>query len=332
MGQILIGIDVGGTTTAGGLFTSGGDVVDVLQVPTHQEGPGTAVDTLLGVVGDLVAEAHRRGLDPAGIGVGIPGVVDPGTGAMALFPNHVPELGGVRLAERIEAKTGLPAFIDNDVNALALAEWRFGLGRGAASLVLLAIGTGVGGGIILDGHLVRGRRGYGGELGHVPINVAGPVCMCGCRGCVAVYLGGASLAQRARELDAGRPGSVLRALAGGDPAAITSELVFRAAAAGDAAMQSLVSEACEALAASLGGVLNALNPDVVVVTGGVAASLIPLREDVLGRLRGYALQGILETTAIHFVGADKQRTALGGGALVLYELARRSVGSAHRED
>jgi glucokinase len=197
--------------------------------------------------------------------------------------------------------------------------------------VVLAIGTGVGGGIIVDGRLVRGQRGYGGELGHVPIDLDGPLCMGGCRGCLAAYLASTSLSRRARELGVPVPGSALRALAGVDPAAITSELVFRAAAAGDAAMRALVDEACEALAAGLGGILNSLNPDVVVVTGGVVASLVPLREDVLRRARGYALPGVLETTPIHFVRADKQRTALGGAALVLYELARRRVGRAHQE-
>jgi len=197
--------------------------------------------------------------------------------------------------------------------------------------VVLAIGTGVGGGIIIDGQLARGHRGYGGELGHVPLNFSGPTCMCGCRGCLAAYLSGGLMARRARELSARRPGSPLLALAGGDPAAITSALVFRAAAAGDDAMAELVDEACEALAAGLGGILNALDPEVVVVTGGVVPSLLPLREDVLRRTRGYVLPGIQPASRVRFVAADKRRTARGGAALVLYELARRSLAGAHPE-
>ena len=331
MSRVLMGVDVGGTTISGGLFTPAGEIVHVLQTPTHREGPGTAVDALLGVVGDLVAEAHRQGLELTGVGIGIPGVVDPRTGVMPAFPNHVPEFGDVQLAERIHAKTGLPVFIDNDVNALALAEWMFGLGRGASSLVVLAIGTGLGGGIVVEGHLMRGHRGYAGELGHVSLNLSGPRCMCGCRGCLAAYLGGESLARRARELSGHRPDSTLLALAGGDPEAVTSALVFRAAAAGDAAMMGLVDEACEALAAGLGGILNAFNPEVVVVTGGVVQSLLPLREDVMRRAGNYALPGILPKTRVHFVTADKRRTALGGAALVLYELARRSLAESQPE-
>ncbi|HUF91564.1 MAG TPA: ROK family protein, partial [Candidatus Limnocylindria bacterium] len=170
MTRALIGIDVGGTTTSGCLVTGTGEVLSVLQTATHREGPGTAVETVLGLVGELVTEADRRPVTLAGVGVGIPGVVDPRTGAMRSLPNLVPELSDVPLAERIHAKTGLPAFVDNDVNALALAEWTFGLARNAGSLVVLAVGTGVGGGIIVDGHLVRGHRGCGGEWGHVSVN------------------------------------------------------------------------------------------------------------------------------------------------------------------
>jgi glucokinase len=189
--------------------------------------------------------------------------------------------------------------------------------------VLLALGTGVGGGIIVDGHLVRGHRGFGGEWGHVSVNFNGPECMCGCRGCLAVYLAGEWMARRARESLARHPDSALLALAGGNPAAITAALVFRAAASGDLLAGAMVNEACEALAASLGGIVNALNPEILIVTGGVAESLVPLREDVLRRTAAYGLPGVLEQTAVHFVAADKQRTALGGAALVLYELARR---------
>jgi glucokinase len=330
MSEGLIGIDVGGTTISGGLYTAAGALLHVVQTPTHREGPGTAVETLLDVTGRLVAEAHRQGVVPAGVGVGIPGAVDPRTGVMPPFPNHVPEFGDVPVAERIQAKTGLPAFVDNDVNALALAEWTFGLARGASSLVLMAIGTGLGGGIIVDGHLVRGHRGFGGELGHIPVDLHGPVCMCGCRGCLAAYLAGSWLPRRAR-VYAAEPGSRVAALAGGDPDAITSETVFRAAAAGDPAMARLVDEACEALAASLGGLLNALNPEVLIVTGGVVESLLPLQDGILQRARRFTLRGVLDSTRIHFALADKRRTALGGAALVLYELARPAAAGAGRD-
>jgi glucokinase len=236
--------------------------------------------------------------------------------------NHVPEFYLVPLAERIGAQTGLPAFVDNDVNALALAEWMFGLGRGTASFVLLAIGTGVGGGVILNDTLVRGHTGCAGELGHMTINFRGPLCICGSRGCLATYVDGFQIAAQARIL-AQRSGSTLLSRAGGDPAAISAAMVFEAAADGDTLAARIVDEACEALAAGLGAIANAFNPEAIVVSGGVANSLARLEADVVRRAAAYALNPALEQTRISIVPSDKRVTVRGGAALVLYELARR---------
>jgi predicted NBD/HSP70 family sugar kinase len=130
---------------------------------------------------------------------------------MARTLHHpVPELADLRLAEQIQARTGIHAFVDNDVNALALGEWTFGLARGATSLVLLAIGTNIGGGIIYDGRVVRGHRGFAGELGHVPINFDGPPCFCGGRGCLGMYVGGRHMAREAANRVRLHPDSLVR--------------------------------------------------------------------------------------------------------------------------
>ena len=158
----IIGVDVGSTTMSGGLVTVEGEILTAVQVPTHRDGRGRALDTLVEMVGGLLVDARSRDLALLGVGVGLPGLVDGGKGVMRSSKNHVPEFHDVPLANRLAAQTGLPAFVDNDVNALALAEWTFGLGRGATSLVLLAIGTGTGGGMILNSELVRGPSGYAG--------------------------------------------------------------------------------------------------------------------------------------------------------------------------
>ena len=156
----------------------------------------------------------------------------------------------------------MPVFVDNDVNALALAEWTWGAGRGARSLVMLALGTGVGGGIILDGRLHRGQSGFGGELGHVPIDFDGPPCICGGRGCLKAYVSGTDIALRGGER-LGRP--------------VGAAEVFRLAAAGDAAADAIVEEACAALGAGLAIIVNGLNPERVLLAGSVAKSLRPAR-------------------------------------------------------
>ncbi|HYE94452.1 MAG TPA: ROK family protein [Terriglobales bacterium] len=327
----LIGVDVGATSISGGLVDAAGDVVAVERRATHARGKGTAVETLLEVITAVLGEARTRELTVGGIGVGLAGVVDAETGTMADYArNHVREFANVPLVERITAATGLPAFVDNDANALALAERAFGVARGASSLALLAIGTEIGGAIMLGETLMRGRSGFGGELGHVPIDfLRGPRCICGGRGCAGAYLGGRVMAAAARRR-AVRTRSKLVAMANGDPRVITSELVFEAARLDDPLARGLVDRACEALAALLAVIVNGLDPEVVVVTGGLAASLEPLREDIIRRTARYAYAMPLARTRIEVVSGDKARTVRGGAALVPYELRRRASDALRR--
>ena len=322
---VLIGVDVGCTTVSGGLVTLDGHVLSSIQAPTSL-GSGTAAHTIVGIVTDLHAEAQTRGLALEAVGVGVPGLVDGERGMLLHSAGaHIADLHQVPLAERISAKTGVPAFVDNDVNVLALGEWMFGLGRGAAACVVLAVGSAVGAGIILDGRLVRGKSGYAGELGHAPIDFNGPPCPCGGRGCLSLYVGGEYLAAEARQRITREPSSLL-ALAGGEAGAITAEAVFVAAAAGDGLARGMVDRACRALGAGIAIAVNGLNPEVVVVTGGVVKSLLPLQGEIIRRAGEYALADSLAGTTIHFVPGHKSQTVRGGAALVLYERARRVAG------
>jgi predicted NBD/HSP70 family sugar kinase len=319
----IIGIDVGSTTMSGGLVTTEGEILATIQAPTPRN--GRAMNVLLEVVDRLLVDASARSLDLLGVGVGLAGLVDAEKGMLRSSANHIPELHDLPLADRLGAHTGLAAFVDNDVNALALAESTFGLGRGASSLVVLAIGTGIGGGIILNSELVRGTSGYAGEFGHMTVNFRGPLCsVCGGRGCMAAYIDGTQLAAQARTLMAPRPGR--------DPEVITAAMVFEAAAAGDRLATRIVDEACEALAAGLGAIVNAFNPEIIVVTGGVAQSLVSLEADIVRRIAAHALGPALEQARIAIVPSDKRTTVLGGAALVLYELRRRDRLGAMRSD
>jgi glucokinase len=325
----LIGIDVGATSIAGGLVTPEGEVLAVEQRRTHARGKGTAVEVLLELVDAMVAQARTRGLRVLGVGAGLAGVVDADGGTMAKESprNHLREFAGVPLAARIASETGLPAFVDNDANALALAEWTFGVAQGASSMVLLAVGTEIGGAIISGGTLLRGHGGFAGELGHVPIHINGPRCICGGRGCAGAYLGGRVIARTARRRSV-RSRSKLVSMAGGDRRAITSELVFEAARLDDPLARMLVDQACEAMAALVTIAVNGLNPEVVIITGGVAASLAPLSEDILRRTGRYAYAPALARTRVEVVSGEKSRTVRGGAALVLYELRRKAATSA----
>lgn len=322
-GAVLIGVDVGGTTMSGGLVTPEGEVVSVVQTSTHGDGAGTALDNLLRMVDALVSRAGERSLSIAGIGIGLPGIVDADAGMLKKGIERVTELAGLPLAERIEAKTGISTFIDNDVNALALGDWSYGHGRGSSSVVVLALGTGLGGAIILDGQLLRGKSGYGGEFGHLPVRFDGRRCVCGARGCLGAYAAGYGLAtewrRRVGQRDDSGSGPVPH-----DPSASNAEEVFQAAARGDRVARSVVEEGCQALGAALGGIVNGLDPEVIVVTGGIVKSLVHWQREILRHAGEHALAPAFALTRIHLVPGDKSQTVRGGAALVLYEQARRA--------
>jgi glucokinase len=289
------------------------------RVPVRAAAAGT-IPAIERLVEALWRRAEGRAV--RGIGVGVPGPVDTAAGRVTEHIPHAPDLAGQPLAALLRARFGLPAYVDNDVNALALAEWRFGAGRGASSLVVLAPGTGFGCGIVLEGRLVRGMSGFGGEFGHTPVKFDGPPCWCGGRGCLAIYASGRGIAEAARARVAGTASAPLLAAAGGDPGEITAQLVFSAAAGGDPAAEAVVDEACQALGAMLGTIVNGLNPEVVVITGGVAESLVRLEKRVLAAAAEYAFARPLAATRISIVAGDKRTTMRGAAALVLYEEER----------
>jgi glucokinase len=321
MGPLIIGIDVGATSISGGLVTPQGQVMTAIESPTRLR--GGAVETLLAIVDDLVERARHGGFDLEGIGVGLPGLVDVDMGMMVSAMNLVPELAHVPLAERLQASTGVPAFVENDVNALAVGQLTFGLGRGARSLAVVAVGTGVGGALVLDGRLVRGHSGCAGEFGHLPVERGGPPCVCGRRGCLNQRAGGRALAEAASRLLARGVASSLPELAGGDRQAITAALIFEAARCGDRLARALVDKACGALGVAVGTIINVLDPGLIIITGGVAASLARFEEQIRAAVAAHALVPALAGTSVRFVPADKRETVRGGAALVLHELNRR---------
>jgi glucokinase len=305
---VTIGVDVGGTTVAAGLVAPDGRVLEHHQAPTHARGPGTALETIGELLERLFEQARARGVRVTGVGVGVPGIVDAERGTVGVDIHYAPELAGAPLGRMLGDRLGVPVFVDNDVNALALGEWTWGAGRGTRSLVVLALGTGVGGGIILDGRLHRGQAGFGGELGHVPIDFDGPPCVCGGRGCLKAYVSGTDIALRA----GARLGRAVAAVE-----------VFRLAADGDAAAGAIVEDVCTALGAGLAIIVNGLNPERVLLAGSVAKSLRPLEARLRAALARYAFAEALRATRLQILALDKDAAVRGGAALVHYETERR---------
>ncbi|PYN87299.1 MAG: transcriptional regulator [Candidatus Rokuibacteriota bacterium] len=314
----IVGVDVGGTTTAVGLVTPDGDVIADASAPTRA-GERDPLETIVGLMAEVTERAGRAARAIAAVGVGVPGPVDAERGIVGDPVTHVAELAGRPLAAELGGRVGLPVFVDNDVNALALGEATLGAARGARSLVVLSTGTGIGAGIVLEGRLVRGAAGFGGELGHAPVKFDGPRCWCGLRGCLALYASGRGIADIARSRVGAGERSTLLAAAGGDPAGITAAVVFSSAQGGDGLAGAIVEEATRALGAMIGTIVNGLNPEVLIVTGGVVESFARLEPKILSAAREYAFPRALAATRVEIVVGDKRASVRGAAALALYE-------------
>ena len=307
--SVLLGVDVGGTSMSAGLVTVDGRVLVTRGRSTHGPDGGDAIERILALTTEVAALPDARAHRLVGVGAGLPGLVDTASGTVGGEAHHVPELTGVPMTKLLAEATGAPAFVDNDVNALALAEGRWGAGRGARSFVLLAVGTGVGGGMVIDARLHRGAGGFGGELGHVPIEFDGRPCICGARGCLKAYVAGPDLADEAsRRL--GRP--------------VDAAGLFDLADGGDGTAEAVVAEATEALAAGLAIIVNGINPERLLVAGSVGRAFARREGDVRARLARRAYKGALATTRVIFLDLDKETSVRGGAALVLYEREQAS--------
>lgn len=259
---VTVGVDVGGTKIAGGVVDASGSVVARRQIPTDPADPQATVGGIVKVARELLASAPAA----RAVGVGAAALID-SSGVIVGAPNLA--WRNLSLRAMLEDRLGVPVLVDNDVNAAAWAEYRFGAGRGASRLVMFALGTGIGGGIVIDGRLERGAHGLGAELGHMIVERGGPACACGNHGCLEALASGTAIARAARERIAS--GSPVLAAADGDPAAITGEMVGAAAVEGDSFARELLAEAGRALGVGLANAANIFDPDRIVVGGGVVA-------------------------------------------------------------
>jgi len=263
-----IGVDIGGTNIKIAAVWNDGRVVSSRVLSTHvADGPETACSRILHCVLDLTRSESIPVQEMRAIGMDCAGLVDPERGVVIDSPN-LRSWEQYPLAARLAEAVGVPVFLENDVNAMAYGEWRCGAGRGARHLVCMTLGTGVGGGLVLDGRLYRGARGAAAEIGHMTIDHRGPRCTCPNVGCLERHLGAAYIAERTRERLAHDPRtSTLRDVTAED---LSPEMLSAAADAGDALAADVLEETGELLGHGLVSLLNVFNPERVVIGGGVA--------------------------------------------------------------
>jgi glucokinase len=287
----VIGVDIGGTNTVVGVVpVEGGEPVATRTRATRPaRGADAVVDDVAEMAGEVVAElgglVGRHAGKVVGVGVGCPGPLDLDTGVVLWTPN----LGWKdypirdRVAERLE----LPASLDNDANCATYGEWWQGAGRGVRTLAGLTLGTGIGGGLVLDGRLVRGASGTAGEFGHTTIDLTGRRCACGNYGCLEAYASGPNIAARAREGIRAGYESILVDLVGGDLDEITALTVYDAILLGDSYALEVMLETAKVLGAGVANIVNMFNPEMIVIVGGVTRAgdhlFAPLRAEVRRR-------------------------------------------------
>jgi glucokinase len=278
---IFVGVDIGGTKIAAGLVDANGEISSQKRVAMVSN---SSADDGLNAVLSAIAQVlppHSDGI--SGIGICAPGPLDPITGII-LNPPNVPCWRNFPLAESVQKVHRVPVKVDNDANAAALAEARWGAGRGYRNVFYATIGTGIGTGIVMDGHVYHGRTGAAGEGGHMSIDYRGPLCGCGKPGCIEVLASGTAIARRAREhVAAGHKSSMLE-LASGDARAITGEIVRKAFDGGDALAREILTDTAGMIALWLGNIVDLLDPDVIVIGGGAAVLLKTFFDDIRNRI------------------------------------------------
>jgi glucokinase len=263
----VIGIDAGGTKLLGGVV----DEDLVVHHRVHRLWRGADRTETLDIMLEAVEEVRAAAPDVEGVGFGIPSLIDHDRGA-SITSVHLP-LDGVPFRDLMAERLGLPVYVDNDANVAVLAEHRFGAARGASYVVLLALGTGIGGGLVLGGKLYRGALGAGAELGHMVVDLDGPLCSGDCpnRGCLEAVASGAALGREGTAAAERSPDSALgRALAEGR--SITGALVTELGHDGDEVARDVLELIGRRLGAGITSLVNAFNPEVVVITGGVIAA------------------------------------------------------------
>jgi glucokinase len=321
-GRYLIGVDLGGTKImAGALSEDGRHHYGMRSVPTQPEqGPEMVIERLIalveGVILDAMAETNAARRDFVGIGMGAPGPLDRKQGLVVVAPN----LGwrNVPLRDIVSTRLGIPVTIDNDANCATLGEWWQGAARGAKTVVGFTIGTGIGGGIVIDGKLFHGASDVAGEIGHTTIELNGRHCKCGNYGCLEAYASGPAIATRAREvLVREESASLLPGMVDGDYDQITAQTVYDAAQNGDAVAQEVVRDTARYLGAGIASLLNILNPDTVVVAGGVTAAGEALFAPLRAEVRRRAFRPAVE--AVRIVPAELPGTAGVVGAVAVFK-------------
>lgn len=323
-GRYIVGVDLGGTTVSTGVVSWDGSRVIARHTAATEadKGPKYVVDKIIGMARGSMREAAREdGIgedDIVGIGIGSPGPLNRATGTVIETPN----LGwrNFPLRDLVANAVGLPAELDNDANAATIGEWWVGAGRDVQTMIGVTLGTGIGGGIVLGGEIFHGASDVAGEIGHMSIDSTGRKCKCGNYGCLEAYASGPAIAARAVEGLASGEQSVLPDLVDGDLSRITAETVYEGIVAGDAYARDVMRDTAKFLGSGLASLINILNPEMIVISGGVTRAGDHLLEPLRNEVKRRAFRNAFE--ACRIVTSDLGSMAGVIGAAYVFRSAR----------
>ncbi|MFP6762539.1 MAG: ROK family protein [Planctomycetaceae bacterium] len=286
MSTLVAGVDLGGTTASLALAHPDGTVECETRIDTESyQGPLSVLER---IAEGLLGLAREAGEQPATLGIGLPGLVDIERGISKFMPNLPTNWVDIEVAGILTSHVGCPVAVINDARAATLGELRFGHGREARSLALFTLGTGIGGGLAIDGRLRLGPVGAAGEFGHLAVIPYGPLCGCGNRGCLETLISGPALTGEAVRLMRSGRAPILNDLVAGDISLVTPRTMAEAARAGDTVLKSTITSRSEYLGIGVANVVTVVHPEIIVLSGGVAEMgeliLEPVRRTIRERV------------------------------------------------
>jgi glucokinase len=323
--EYAVGIDLGGTNLKGGLVSRRGGVRSFSVTPSGtREGQRGVWTALSEMTSRLLAVAADHGLIPLGIGVATPGIIDTRFGGLTGGAENLPGWKNTPFMKLLHERFGLPVHAHNDVSATVIGEFHHGAGVGKKHVILVSFGTGVGGGIIIDGRFYGGASGYAGEVGHLVTRAFGQTCACGIRGCweTSASIGGIlAAARRQLETSRGKKSLIARWLKE-RPADLTTRIIFEAAERRDPTALSIVDEAGCSAAVGIGSLINIFNPELVIIGGGIVAEGAVFFDAVLRHLPDWTLKDSLDAATVVPSRLGYRAGIIGAATLVFEKINR----------
>lgn len=323
-GTYAIGIDLGGTKLETGLINESGELLHRQQHATRvREGfKQIEID-----IAKAVGEIQKKTSQPiTAVGIGMAGQIDPLKGVVKFAPNL--KWHDVPLKEDLEQMTNLPVFITNDVRAATWGEWLYGAGKGCQDLVCLFVGTGIGGGIVSKGQMLTGASNTAGELGHIPIDLDGPICSCGNRGCFEALASGWAIAKRAQDAikREAKSGEEILQGAKGNLEEVSAKHVIQAAIQKNALALEIIHEASKALIAGCIGIVNAFNPSKLILGGGIIKGFPDFIPWIESGVKQFALKAATVSLRVESAHFKEEAGVIGAAAWALENFAKRNRG------